>query len=73
MRIIYECISGDAGLFVVALAESTVNDNEFAVGPDGELPVFFLYRCVAIDDVTVVSIQTKLSEKHIANPLIIKP
>ena len=62
--IIDERIAGNAGGLLVGLAESAVNDQQFAPGLHGAFTLFGFYRDMAVDDVTVGTFQPELLEQE---------
>ena len=69
VRIVNERIAGDARLFVVRLAESAVDDDEFALRLDGVFAQFGAHGHVPVDDVAVFARDAEIAQHFFAELL----
>ena len=71
VRIVDERIACDARLFVVRLAETAVDDDQFPLRLDRALPVFFLDGDVPVDDMAVFSVNAEIAQYFFAERLVV--
>ncbi len=67
MGIINQGIARNPRLLMVSLTETSVDDNQFAICPHGNLPLADFHRRMSIDDVRHRGKQPELTQNHITD------
>ena len=70
VRIIYQCIAGNSGLFLIGFGKSTVDNHQLAVAFDRTLSVLTFDRYMSVNNMWLFRVQSELPHDGINHILI---